>query len=357
MSEGKVLIIAEAGVNHNGSLDMALRLVDAAAEAGADAVKFQTFRVSRLVRCDTPKARYQVENMGAEGTQMDMLRVLEMDEAMHAAVVERCVKRGIRFLSSPFDEESADWLVERFGMECVKIPSGEITNGPFLLHLARKGYPVILSTGMSTLGEVEEALAVLAYGYVQGEGAPSKETFLRAFCSQRGQDALGGKVVLLHCTSEYPAPPEQVNLKALETLRVAFGLPVGFSDHTEGIDVPIAAVALGACVLEKHFTLDKTLPGPDHKASLEPEELQTLVRGVRRVERALGGARKRFSPEEEQNRSLVRRSLVVSRGMRRGEPLEGALGVKRPGTGRSPMEYWAACSEVAERDYDADDFL
>lgn len=351
-----IYIIAEAGVNHNGSLEQAVLLVDAAAEAGADAVKFQTFKADRLVSRAAPKAGYQIENTGASESQHEMIRKLELDEAAHQHLHQHCRSRGIEFLSTPFDLESLDMLVSRFDLSFVKLASGEITNAPFLLAAARTGKPVILSTGMSDLGDVENALGVLAFGYLQQAAAPSRESFAAAYGSAGGQAALRGKVALLHCTTEYPAPLEEVNLRAMATLHQAFGLPVGYSDHTAGIAIPIAAAALGACVIEKHFTLDRNLPGPDHKASLEPDELKRMVRSIREVETALGSPIKQPAASERRNRAVARKSLVAAMPVRKGELFSSEnLGVKRPGDGVSPMYYWEWLGKAADRDYQPDD--
>ncbi|BDU75233.1 N-acetylneuraminate synthase [Mesoterricola sediminis] len=304
-------VIAEAGVNHGGRLDQALALVDAAAEAGADAVKFQTFRADRLVTAEAPKARYQARNTGDEGGQLPMLRALELDEATHRALQARCRERGILFLSTPFEETSAD-LLERLDLPAFKVPSGEITNLPFLAHLARKGRPILLSTGMATLGEVERALAAL-------------------------REAGDPPVALLHCVSAYPTSPADANLRAMGTLRAAFQVPVGYSDHTQGLEVPLAAVALGACVLEKHFTLDRRLPGPDQPASLEPDELAAMVRGVRTVEAALGHGRKEPAPCERDTAVVARKSLVAAADLQAGTPFTADQAMLlRPGTGLPP---------------------
>jgi len=349
-------IIAEAGVNHNGSLERAIALVDAAAEAGADAVKFQTFRADKLVSRAAPKAGYQIANTGTDESQHEMIRKLELDEAAHRRLMQHCRSRGIAFLSTPFDLESLAMLVSRFDLSRIKLASGEITNAPLLLVAARSGKPVILSTGMSDLGDVEDALAVLAFGYTCGDAAPSLAAFAAAYCSDAGQSALPDKVTLLHCTTEYPAPLAEVNLRAMETLRQAFGLPVGYSDHTAGIAIAIAAAALGATVIEKHFTLDRNLPGPDHQASLEPEELQQMVRSIRDVEAALGSPVKQPAPAELGNRTVARKSLVAARPVGKGERFSAdSLTVKRPGGGISPMRYWEWLGKTAERDYQADD--
>ena len=273
-----VYIIAEAGVNHNGSLDKAMQLVDLAATAGADAIKFQTFQADLLVTEDAPKAEYQRRGTASGKTQHQMLSKLELGVEEHRILAEHSRAQGIDFLSTPFDGPSVDMLVSDLGLTRVKIASGEIVNGPLLLQVARSGVDVILSTGMSTLTEVEMALAILSFGFVGGDVPPSWESFWKVYHSNEGRTALQEKLVLLHCTSEYPAPLSDVNLRAMDTLRSAFGLSVGLSDHTEGIAVAIAAAARGATVIEKHVTLDKGLPGPDHKASLDPGEFVALVK-------------------------------------------------------------------------------
>lgn len=353
-----LFIIAEAGVNHNGSLERAIQLVDAAAEAGADAVKFQTFKADKLVGRAAPKAEYQIENTGASESQHEMIRKLELDEAAHLRLKQHCHGKGIEFLSTPFDMESLTMLVSRFDISLVKLASGEITNAPFLLAAARTGKPVILSTGMSDLGDVENALGVLAFGYTRHETAPSLAAFKAAYCSEAGQSALRDRVTLLHCTTEYPAPFAEVNLRAMETLRQAFGLPVGYSDHTPGIAISIAAAALGATVMEKHFTLDRNLPGPDHKASLEPGELAEMVRAIRQVEQSLGSPRKAPAPAELKNRPIARKSLVAARDISPGETLTAEnLAIKRPGSGISPIHYWDWLGKVATRAYVADELI
>ncbi len=353
-----IFIIAEAGVNHNGSLEQAIRLVDAAAGAGADAVKFQTFKADKLVGRAAPKADYQTKSTGAGESQHEMIRKLELDEPAHRCLEQHCRSRGIGFLSTPFDLESLDMLVSRFDLSLIKVASGEITNAPFLLAAARTGKPVILSTGMSDLGEVENALAVLAFGYLfrENEAAPSLAACKAAYGSEEGRSALEGRVKLLHCTTEYPAPLADVNLRAMETLRHAFGLPVGYSDHTEGIAIPVAAAALGATVIEKHFTLDRKLPGPDHKASLEPDELAHMVRAIRQVEQSLGSRRKAPTPSELKNLPVARKSLVAARAIAPGEAFTAEnLAIKRPGAGISPLYYWDWLGKTATRHYAADD--
>ena len=304
-------IIAEAGVNHNGDLDLARQLVDAAVRTGADAVKFQTFQADRLVTSDAPKAEYQKETTGTTESQWEMLRRLELSAEAHRELMRYCQDKGILFMSSPFDELSAD-LLEELNVAVFKIPSGEITNLPFLSHIARKGKPMIVSTGMSYLSEVEAAVHAI-------EAANNRN------------------YVLLQCTSNYPADPADANLSAMGTMARAFGAPVGYSDHTPGIEVPLAAVALGACVVEKHLTLDRGLPGPDHRSSLEPEEFSSMVRGIHSVEAALGHGRKEPAASESNTASVARKSLVAAQDIPAGAVLtEELIGVKRPGTGLSP---------------------
>ncbi|HZX31789.1 MAG TPA: N-acetylneuraminate synthase [Rhodocyclaceae bacterium] len=330
----KTLIIAEAGVNHNGDLDLAFALVDAAAAAGADAVKFQTFDAKSLVSVTAPKAGYQKVTTGEAESQQAMLERLQLDDAAHRALLARCREKGITFLSSPFDIPSTDYLLG-LDVPLLKIPSGEITNLPYLRHLGKSGKPLILSTGMSTLGEVEEALAVL-----EAAGTPRQS------------------ITVLHCNTEYPTPYGDVNLRAMATLAQAFGVTVGYSDHTPGIEVSVAAVALGAAVIEKHFTLDRNLPGPDHKASLEPAELAAMVTAIRNVEAALGSPVKAPSPSELPNRPIARKSLVAARAIRQGEPFTPENVVaKRPGTGISPMRWDEVMGRPASRDFATDELI
>lgn len=345
------LVIAEAGVNHNGSLERAIELIDIARDAGADVVKFQTFRADKLVSKRAAKAEYQIAATGAQESQHEMLRKLELSIDDHRRLLAHCETRGIEFLSSPFDEESVDLLVNELGVKRIKLGSGEITNAPLLLKVARTGKPLILSTGMSTLDEVRDALGVLAFGYANTDAAPSREAFARA-------NGPLDKVTLLHCTTEYPATFEEVNLRAIDTMRDAFGLPVGFSDHTPGIAMPIAAAARGAEVIEKHFTLDKSLPGPDHKASLDPRELREMIAGIRAVEAAMGDGIKRPTKSELKNLPVARKSLIAVAPIRRGETFtRDNVGVKRPGTGHSPFELWDVIGRAAERDYESDETL
>jgi N-acetylneuraminate synthase len=328
-------IIAEAGVNHNGSVELALKLVDAAADAGADAVKFQTFRAEALVVPGAPKAAYQVAN-STGSDQFSMLRALELKPEAYAQLRDRCTARGIEFMSTPFDLESALWLAG-LGMKRIKIASGELTNLPLLRGLAGLGLPLVLSTGMSTLDEVAEAVRAIG---AQAQG--------------REAAATPPRLTLLHCTSNYPAAEEDVNLRAMLTLRDTFGLPVGYSDHTGGTAVALAAAALGASVIEKHFTLDQEFPGPDHRASLEPEAFAQMVQGIRAVEIALGNGVKEPRPAELPVRDLVRRSVTLTRAVCAGEALHpDHLALLRPGTGIAPRDLPAVAGRRAARDLDA----
>ena len=350
--KSSVFVIAEAGVNHNGSLDQALLLIEEAAKAGADAVKFQTFKAERLVTPEAAKADYQKVTTSADESQFAMLKRLELNEEAHFQLVHRCREIGIEFISTPFDIESLTFLVEQCRVRRLKLSSGELTNGPLLLAAARTGLPILLSTGMATLGEIEQALAVLAFGYLRQTGHPTRESLIESLVSAAGRSVLRERVTLLHCTSEYPAPLEEVNLCSMNTMETAFGLAVGYSDHTDGIAVSLAAVARGASVVEKHFTLDRSLPGPDHASSLEPHELAAMVKGIREVETALGAAMKLPSSSEIRNRVPVRKSIVARTTIRPGEVYsEDNLAVMRPGDGLSPMHYWELLGRPASRAY------
>ncbi len=355
----RTLVIAEAGVNHNGSLQRALELVDAAAVSGADAVKFQTFRAGRLASRSAPKADYQRRETGAAESQLEMLRALELNEEAHRALISCCAEKGIEFLSTPFDHESLDLLARTFDLPRLKLGSGDLTNAPLLLAIARLAKPLILSTGMATLSEIEEALGILALGYTSlSDVAPSIAAFRAAYQSDVGQQALRNNVALLHCTTEYPTPSEDVNLLAMDTLRHAFGLEVGYSDHTEGIAISLAAVARGATIIEKHFTMDRNLPGPDHKASLEPEELAEMVSSIRRVEAALGDGIKRPAESERKNLVVARKSLVAARPIQAGEQFCAEnIDIKRPGGGIAPIRYWESLGRQSTRAYAADEVI
>lgn len=351
-------VIAEAGVNHDGSVDDALRLVDAAADAGANCVKFQTFRAEALASERAQKADYQKRTTQAHETQRAMLQRLELPRDAYGGLLERARARGISLLSTPFDQESLDFLVGSLGLDRIKIGSGDMTNAPLLLHASRAQCPLVLSTGMSTLAEVEEALSVLAFGYADSEGRPSRARFSTAWADPNARKTLAAKVVLLHCTTEYPAAPSAVNLRAIDTLVAAFGLPVGFSDHTLGAEIALAAVARGAVMIEKHLTLDRNRPGPDHSASLEPSEFRRMVDAIRRVEVALGDGRKVPQQDEMKNMAIARKSLIAARHIRRGDVITpDAIALKRPGDGRPPIEYWSVVGTRAQRDFDPEDPL
>jgi len=324
----RTVVIAEAGVNHNGDISIAKQLVDAAALAGADYVKFQTFSAERMVTPNAGKAGYQKQTTDASESQYEMLKNLELSDEMHVQLIGHCRSRGIQFLSTGFDIESVDFLLS-LGQKIIKIPSGEITNLPLLRHVGGFGFPIILSTGMSTIQEIGEALAIL-----------------------ESAGALRSQITVLHCTSEYPAPMHEVNLRAMQSIADSFGVDVGYSDHTLGIEVSIAAVSLGAKVVEKHFTLDRNLTGPDHKASLEPVELIEMIKAIRNIEVALGDGIKRPTSSEFKNLSAARKSIVAKCKIKRGETFSNRnLEVKRPGDGVSPMNWDLIINQIASREY------
>lgn len=356
-TQQKAIIIAEAGVNHNGSLGRALEMVDVAAESGADIVKFQTFKAEQVVSHNAPKAEYQKRATGNLESQLEMARKLELDDAAHQALFQRCQERKIEFLSSPFDMPSLRFLAYTLNISRIKIASGEITNFPLLLAAARTRKNLILSSGMSTLGEIEAALGVIAYGLIcSATPSGNMADFRDAYSSLEGQKALGEHVSLLHCTTEYPADYADVNLRMIQTMHQAFGLSVGLSDHTLGIVVPIAAVARGAAIIEKHFTLDKTLPGPDHTASLDPVQLGAMVRSIREVELSLGNEIKYPTVAEKKNLPIARRSLTAACKIARGEVFTPEnVTTKRPGGGVSASYYWSYLGRTANRAYREDE--
>lgn len=349
------LIIAEAGVNHDGSLEKALALVDAAADAGADIVKFQTFNAKALAGHAARKAAYQQRTTDAAENQLAMLERLELPQAAHHTLIARAKKRGIQFLSTPFDEASLAFLLS-LNLPRIKIGSGDLTNAPLLHAAAKAGATLILSTGMATLGEIEEALGVLAHGYGERGDPPGIATFRAAWRDPAARAALARHVSLLHCTTEYPCPVGDVNLAALATMRSSFQLPVGYSDHTDGFEVSIAAVALGATTIEKHLTLDRKAQGPDHAASLEPEDFKHMVVAIRNVERALGDGVKAPKESEIGNVPVARKSLVAARALKAGETIGPAdITAKRPGAGRPPIDYWSLIGTAAPRALEPDD--
>lgn len=329
-----IFIIAEAGVNHNGSLETAKMLIDVAAQSGADAVKFQTFKADKLVSKTAQKATYQKQTTNADESQYTMIKKLELDGKAHRELIDYCTQKNILFLSTPFDHESID-LLANLGIEIFKIPSGEITNLPYLRHIGSLKKEVILSTGMATIDEINAALHVLT------TAGTSKDM-----------------ITVLHATTEYPCPMEEVNLRAMQTIQNAFDTRIGYSDHTRGIEVPIAAAAMGASVIEKHFTLDREMEGPDHKASLEPDELIAMVRSIRNIEKALGDGIKQPTPSERNNISVARKSIVASRPIAQGEVLsEDNITVKRPAGGINPMHWDNIIGTVASKNYDEDEAI
>ena len=328
----RVFIIAEAGVNHNGSIEIAKQLVDGAVRAGVDAIKFQTFKAEHLVTKSASKANYQKETTGQDETQFEMLKKLELSKEMHIELMKYCEHKHIQFISAPFDMESIETLDE-LGIEIFKIPSGEITNLPYLRKIGSLKKQVILSTGMSHLDEVRDAIQVL-----RKEGT--------------------NDIVVLHCNTQYPTPMQDVNLKAMQTIQKELNIKVGYSDHTLGIEVPIAAVAMGACVIEKHFTIDKNMPGPDHKASLDCDELVEMVRSIRNIEQALGSGNKHITESESKNIEVARKSIVAATTIHKGEVYtEENLTTKRPGTGISPMKWDEIIGKVANQDYKKDELI
>ncbi|PHO11995.1 N-acetylneuraminate synthase [Malaciobacter marinus] len=331
----KVFVIAEAGVNHNGSVELAKKLIDVASEVGADAVKFQTFKTELCISKDARKADYQVKNTGDDKeTQFEMVKKLELSKDMHLELISYCNSKNIMFLSTPFDHDSID-LLNDLGLEIFKIPSGEITNLPYLRHIGQLGKKVILSTGMADIGEIENALDILT------QAGTKKEN-----------------IIVLHANTMYPTPMEDVNLRAMLTIGNTFDISYGYSDHTLGVEVPIAAVAMGASCIEKHFTLDKTMEGPDHKASLEPDELKAMVKAIRNVELALGYSIKKPSKSEIPNMQIVRKSIVAKIDIKKGDKLsEENIAIKRPGNGINPMRWDEIVGTIAIKDYKEDELI
>jgi N,N'-diacetyllegionaminate synthase len=330
----RVFIIAEAGVNHNGSVELAKKLIDVASESGADAVKFQTFKAEKLVSKNAQKAEYQKQTTDKIESQFDMIKKLELDLDTHKELISYCKTQNIMFLSTPFDHDSIE-LLNNLGLEIFKIPSGEITNLPYLRHIGKLGKKVILSTGMADIGEIEDALDVLI------EAGTKKEN-----------------IIVLHANTMYPTPMEDVNLKAMVTIGNTFDIAFGYSDHTLGIEVDIAAVAMGASVIEKHFTLDKTMEGPDHKASLEPDELKAMVKAIRNIELALGSSVKKPSKSEIPNMNVARKSIVAKTEIKKGDKLsEENIAIKRPGNGMNPMRWDEIVGSIATKDYSEDELI
>ncbi|WP_141730820.1 N-acetylneuraminate synthase [Oligoflexus tunisiensis] len=359
MRNQKSTIIAEAGVNHNGSIELAEKLVEVAVASGADIVKFQTFKADNIVTKQAHKAQYQKKATGSEETQYEMLKKLELNREDHFYLASLCKASNIEFLSTAFDADSVSFLVNEIGIKRIKVPSGEITNAPLLLHMARFGLPIIISTGMATLGEIEQALGVLAFGLLNSSTSrPSPGDLLEAYVSDEGFEVLQKNVTIMQCTSEYPAAPSVARLSLMPQMGQIFGLNYGYSDHTEGLAVSMAARALGAIVIEKHFTLDKEMKGPDHRASLNPGELKDLVCGIRDVEAALSGNRKVPSQAEMMNRHAARRSIVAAQDISVGECFTPEnLTLKRPGTGVSPYRYWQLLDKMSRSSIAQDEVL
>ncbi len=348
-------IIAEVGVNHNGSLEIAKQLVDVAKQAGVDAVKFQTFKAENLVTRTAQQAGYQVNNLGKETSQFEMLKKLELSYKEFIELKNYCDSLQIEFLSTPFDFESVDFLLHELGMSKFKIPSGELTNSPFIHYIAAQRKPMIISTGMATMEDIHDALAFISFGLAFPERSVELDHVQAFYRTEEAKLLLNEYVTVLNCTTEYPAPFKTINLNAMNTMQKELQLPIGFSDHSEGITVPIAAVALGATVIEKHFTLDRNLPGPDHRASLEPKELEEMVTGIRTVEQSLGTGDKIPTQIELENRQVARKSIVAKREITVGEILtENHLAIKRPGNGMPPTAYWSLIGKKAKKSYEVD---
>ncbi|WP_046174419.1 N-acetylneuraminate synthase [Domibacillus indicus] len=351
-------IIAEAGVNHNGSFELARVLVDAAKAAGADAVKFQTFKAENLVTKQARQAEYQVANIGEETSQFYMLKRLELSFNEFVQLKNYCDQREIEFLSTPFDKESVDFLLDELKIQTVKIPSGELTNVPFIHYIATKQKPMILSTGMADMEDIHSALAFIAYGLVFPEKEVNVTEVQTFYNEEEAKRILKKYVTVLHCTTEYPVPIEEVNLRAMDYLQHELQVDIGLSDHSEGIYVPISATARGAKVIEKHFTISRMLPGPDHQASLEPHELTEMVKAIRAAEQSLGQAEKKPTKSEQKNRVAARKSLTAACSIKKGEFFSKEnLVIKRPGSGMAPAFYWSLLGTEASKDYEAEDLI
>lgn len=356
--EQQTYVIAEAGVNHNGQAALAIELIDKIKEAGADAVKFQLFQAAHLTTAAAPQADYQVQNTAKKHSQYEMLQALELSYETFAQLKKHADACDIDFIVTPFDLASLHFLTTDLSLDTLKISSGDLTHGPLLLAAGRADTDIILSTGMATLSEIEQALKVIAFGMIESEHSPNQAVLDELFSCAEVYPLLQQKVTLLHCTSEYPAPFCDVNLRAMDTLHAAFGLCVGFSDHTVGIEVPIAAVARGAMVIEKHVTLDKSLPGPDHLASLDIKELTQMVQAIRHVEMALGDGRKYPRSSEKKNMAMVRRAIVANQSIQMGEEFSADnLAVKRHTGGLSPMHYWDWLGKKATKQYAKDEAI
>jgi N-acetylneuraminate synthase len=353
----KIRIIAEAGVNHNGDINIAKELIRAASDAGADVVKFQTFKAELLVSKIAKKANYQINaDPSSDNSQLSMLKKLELKKEEYIELRDYSQKLNIEFMSTAFDSESLNFLVSELGLKVLKIPSGEITNSPFILEHARSKCNLIISTGMASLEEVENCLRIVAYGFLNDKGFPSESDLLT--CLDEAKDLLRERVTLLHCTTEYPAPIKDVNLNAINTLNKEFGIPSGYSDHTEGINISIAAAAKGACLIEKHFTLDRDMKGPDHKASLEPHDLKDMIDAIRVIEIALGDGIKISQESENINKIAARKSIVAIKDINKTESFnQDNIGIKRPGNGIAPAKYWDYLGKKSQKIYHEGDLI
>lgn len=351
-------IIAEAGVNHNGSLDLAFSLIDVAVEAGADAVKFQTFKTENLVTKKARQAEYQVENIGEETSQFDMLKKLELTYDEFVQLKAYCDEKKIEFLSTPFDRESVDFLVDEIRINTVKIPSGELTNVPLIHYIATKRKPIILSTGMATMDDIHEALSFISYGMAYPNEKVVLDAVREFYNTSEAKKWLRDYVTVLHCTTEYPTPYKDINLRAMDYLKKELQVNTGLSDHSEGIYVPVAAVACGAKIIEKHFTISRHLPGPDHRASLEPVELAEMVKAIRMIEQSLGSGEKKLTLNEQCNQVAARKSLVAEKMIQAGDTFtEENLTIKRPGSGIMPSEFWSLLGTTASKSYEEDELI
>jgi len=357
MTNQKVFIIAEAGVNHNGSLKLAKQMVDRAADTGVDAIKFQSFKTEDLVLGSSPKANYQLQNTASNESQFQMLKKLELSKEAQQQLFDYCLKKDIGFLSSPFDMESCSFLIETLGLKTIKLGSGELTNAQLLYYIAQQKVNIILSTGMSNIAEIKKTLALLAFAYTNnGENIPCSENFHTALKTPEGIHALEQYVKLLHCTTEYPCPVDEVNLNVISTLSKYFTLPVGYSDHTQGFHISLAAVAMGATIIEKHFTLDRNLPGPDHKSSIEPDELSIMVKQIRDIEKGMGISKKQASKSELKNRPIARKGIYARGNINKGEILTADnICVKRPEAKTSALLYWDILGKKADKNYKNED--
>lgn len=351
-------IIAEAGVNHNGSLGLAFTLVDIAVNAGADAVKFQTFKAENLVTKKAKQAAYQVENIGKVSSQFSMLKKLELSFEEFVQLKAYCDEKKIEFLSTPFDRESVDFLIDQIGIKTVKIPSGELTNTPFIHYIATKRKPIILSTGMASMEDIHEALSFITYGLAYPNEKVVIDAVRKFYQTPEAKKWLMDYVTVLHCTTEYPTPFTDINLRAMDYLKKELQVNIGLSDHSEGIYVPVAAIARGAEIIEKHFTISRFLPGPDHRASLEPNELKEMVKAIRNIEQSLGDEEKNPTINEQRNQIAARKSLVAAKPIQAEQVFtEQNLVVKRPGNGMAPSKFWSIIGKKASKSYEEDELI